>query len=121
MELDTACCNYLAVSHPLQVALEAGDTVAAVFSHATLRSLSEEEGLSGHIALGLEGVRLWERNVPIPAEATPYEIQVLAPFAAPVGAALQLHLHNHGYNTWRLVSFRTRRAPSETDMKAGKD
>jgi hypothetical protein len=60
----------------------------------------------GHIAIAIEGERVWEIEVAIPK---PYDIvqgEWIADRGIAAGTVVTLHLHNHGYNNWRVVSFK---------------
>jgi len=66
-------------------------------------TLDASEPALAHLAVWLEDSVLWETEVPIPAASEMYEVELPLPHAASPGALLGLHLHNHGFNSWRLV------------------
>lgn len=109
-EIDTARCNYLARRQPSRVEVRAGDRVAISAYHATLAS---EEAGQAHLALLLGGSLVWQQFIPIPAypgvvDATPYQAEVVVDVDVPQGTPVDLHLHNHGYNTWTLLEVELR-------------
>lgn len=105
-EIDTELCAYAFFEQPLGQALEPGARVVVGLWHA---DLAAAEPATGHVALLADGAVIWERTVPIPSPACVYDdvVEVEAPIER--GTPLQLHLHNHGANTWNLR--RVERAP----------
>lgn len=99
IEIDTGECNYLSLRQPLLETLEPGDPLSLQVWWQTLASVEPAEG---HLALFVDDERLWEELVPIPGPAEARTIEFQSPLAAPAGATLTLHLHNHGYNTWHF-------------------
>lgn len=83
------------------VALDPGDVVSI---HAFHYELSAPSPAEGYMALAIDGEVVWEVTVAIPAAPGPLSGQVTIDRALPAGADLQLHVHNHGANTWELVS-----------------
>ena len=73
-------------------------------------ALVAQEPAEGHFALLVDGELLWEKLVTIPADAGAYNDVVPVELQAEAGQTLQLHLHNHGANTWNLL--RVERNPS---------
>ena len=73
------------------------------------------EPAEGHVALAVDGVTLWERTVAIPSDPCSYTDVFESPLTAAAGATLQLHLHNHGANTWNV--FRVERAPADEPLQ----
>ena len=51
----------------------------------------------------IEDEVVWEQTVDIPAEAEVLQEQIPIDESWPEGAAIGLHLHNHGYNAWTLA------------------
>jgi hypothetical protein len=58
----------------------------------------------GHLALAIDGELQFEATVAIPHEPSVYDPSWTAPRAYPAGSRITLHLHNHGFNSWRLHS-----------------
>ena len=112
LEVDTAACPYAFLTQPLAGSFDEGAPLEIVFWHADLAALEPSEG---HIALFVEGRTLWERWIGIPGEPCAYTDVIEAPFAAESGMDLQLHLHNHGANTWNLR--RVRRSTIDTPLQ----
>ncbi|MEZ4451445.1 MAG: hypothetical protein R3B09_18390 [Nannocystaceae bacterium] len=100
-EVSTDLCDYLTMRQPTLVALGAGDVVSVRAFHY---ELSAPEAAEGYMALAVDGEIFWEVTVPIPAAPGPMNAEVMIDRDVPAGADLQLHVHNHGPNTWELVS-----------------
>jgi hypothetical protein len=62
-----------------------------------------------HVAVSIGGEVIWEDMVEIPSEAGIYDISFLSPITAPVGKKVEFHLHNHGYNSWTLLTLEVER------------
>ncbi|MFO7566233.1 MAG: hypothetical protein R6X02_26560 [Enhygromyxa sp.] len=101
LEINTNYCNYLAIGQPSLVAVEQGRKIELGFYHFNL--VAPEPALA-HLAILLDGALLWEQEIEIPGAAMVYLVEFEAPFSAPAGSPLILHLHNHGQNTWALQS-----------------
>ena len=106
LEVDTFACNYVALTQPLLEDVEVGDTLALGLYHFDL--LAPEPAVA-HVAILIDGTIVWQREIEIPGGQMPGPAQVYdetfaSPIAAPAGAPLVLHLHNHGQNTWTFDS-----------------
>ncbi|NJK32711.1 MAG: hypothetical protein HC927_10030, partial [Deltaproteobacteria bacterium] len=80
----------------------------------------------GHLALFVDGELLWETHVAIPGKADAYRVVIDSPLAAPAGAEVIFHLHNHGYNSWNfagveLLDPASPEANPEEDSEASQD
>lgn len=103
-EVDTGLCNYGVFSQPMDAEVFVGERVEIVFTHD---DLTAPEPAAGHLAIAIGDRVVWEIEVAIPK---PYDIVqgewiADAPIAA--GTKVVLHLHNHGYNNWRVISIKT--------------
>lgn len=108
-EINTGLCNYGVFSQPLSDRIIAGERVELVFTHDDLIA---PEPAVGHIAVAIEDRVIWETEVAIPK---PYDIvqgEWIADAPIEAGTKVVLHLHNHGYNSWRVISFKSG-APDE--------
>lgn len=67
-------------------------------------TLDVAEPGTGHVAVLLGEQVLWEQAVDIPAGSA--ELGAVLEVSAPVPTEtpLGLHLHNHGYNSWRFFT-----------------
>ncbi len=99
IEVQTGICDYVTLGQPLLREVREGDLVRVLAWH---QGLDAAEPAEAHIALFVDGVRLWEAWAPIPSEATIFSETVAAPVDAPMGAPVILHLHNHGFNAWAV-------------------
>jgi hypothetical protein len=107
LELSTATCNYASLEQPLAESIEPGDPL-----HIELwwSGLLAPEPAVAHLALLVDDALLWETEIEIPGPADARTIDFDSPIAAPAGATLTFHLHNHGQNSWTLGSVE-RRSP----------
>lgn len=101
LEVETGYCSYVSLHQPLLAPVSRGDSLHAVVLHA---DLVFEEPAEAHVALVLDNHVVWQRNVAIPAEAALYDVTFPADHDLQVGSSVVFHLHNHGYNTWKLLS-----------------
>ncbi|MEO0603541.1 MAG: hypothetical protein AAF211_19030 [Myxococcota bacterium] len=100
LEVDTGLCDYVLLEQPLLADVRAGEAVEIVFWHNELAALEPAEA---HVAFGVAGEVWLDRTLPIPSLAGAYADVVEVPVDTPAGAGLQLHLHNHGANTWNVL------------------
>jgi hypothetical protein len=101
LEVETGYCNYASFHQPLLSPVRRGDTLHAVLLHA---DLVFEEPAEAHVALVLGDRVVWQRQVAIPAEAALYDVSFSADQDLQAGSDVVFHLHNHGYNAWKLLS-----------------
>ena len=102
VEIETGACNYYSVVQPLLADIKADDQLHLVLWHSQLRY---DEPASAHVAMTVAGHRVWETEVSIPNSGQIFDITVDAGFSASAGAEVEFHLHNHGNNAWKLLSF----------------
>ncbi|MFZ9888569.1 MAG: hypothetical protein ACO3JL_13810 [Myxococcota bacterium] len=100
-EIDTGLCAYGSFVQPSLAPVRTGDVVRIAFFH---QALVAAEPAEAHIAFLLDKTVLWEAAIPIPLGATPYDVEITSPSDFAVGTEVRLHLHNHGANTWKLLS-----------------
>lgn len=108
LEIQTGTCNYFFATQPSLAAIEPGDAVDVVVFHDRLDAAEPAEG---HVAILLGDEVVWEAHVEIPADANVLEARIVSERAWPAGATVGLHLHNHGYNAWTVLSVEL--APAE--------
>jgi hypothetical protein len=100
LEVSTGACNYLSIEQPLSEAIALGDPLRV---QVWWQALISSEPASGHLALLIDGERIWELEVEIPSPADARSIIFESPIAAEAGATVTFHLHNHGANSWTLA------------------
>ena len=66
-----------------------------------------DEPAEAHVALLIGGDVVWEKKVPIPADPGVFDETFTLDRAAEEGEPVMLHLHNHGYNSWKLLTVET--------------
>lgn len=102
LEVQTGYCNYLSLSQPSKATINKGDDLHLVLWHSQLRF---DEPAEAHAAISVGGTVIWENLIEIPNKGGIYDITVPSTVAAAVGEMIEYHLHNHGNNTWTLLSF----------------
>ena len=102
LEIQTDICNYAVVEWTTQHVVKAGTTFEALVLHTGLWSL---EDTSAHFALSIDGELFWEEFPPIPSNTEFFFYEASWPKEVPSGTKVQLHLHNHGANDWKLGYF----------------
>jgi hypothetical protein len=107
LEINTNSCNYVALRQSSVRAISACSMLRIEFYHFDL--LAPEPALA-HAAMLIDGQVVWEKEFMIPGGSTAfkamvYEEEFPSPIAAPAGAEVMLHLHNHGQNTYTLLDF----------------
>lgn len=100
-EVQTGACHYAAFDQPLSTPLRAGDALSIIVWHDTLDFV---EPAVAHVAVWIGETVLWEAEVAIPAPSGSFEVTVPIEEAPAPHARLGLHLHNHGFNSWRFMS-----------------
>ncbi len=108
LEVQTGYCNYLILEQASLAAVRTGDQLELLMVHA---DLDAPEAAELHIALLWDDAIAWEHTSTIPGPAQAFDRDWLAPADRPLGSKLVLHLHNHGFNSYKFVSFDVRPAP----------
>jgi hypothetical protein len=103
-EVDTSLCNYGVFSQPMSDRIIAGERVALEFTHDALVA---PEPAIGHLAVSIEGRLIWQTDVPIPSPHDIVKGEWIADATIDAGTKIALHIHNHGYNNWRVISFKS--------------
>ena len=101
LEVETGYCNYFSVVQNTKTTLNKGDNIHLVLWHGQLYS---DEPAEAHVALTVGGTVIWQEIVGIPNKAGIYDINFPSVVSADAGTAIEYHLHNHGFNTWTLLS-----------------
>jgi hypothetical protein len=104
-EIDTEVCNYGVFSQPMLADVRTGDTVELTITYDDL--IADEPSI-GHIVVTLGDVPAFEAEVEIPHAYGLVTAEWTADVDVDAGAPAVLHLHNHGFNQWRLVAIVTR-------------
>lgn len=102
-EVQTELCDYLTVRQAGLESLEVGDVVSIRAFHYELTAVTASQG---YLGLAIDGEVVWEEGVPIPSPAAAVSGDITIERAVPAGAELQFHVHNHGLNSWDLVSLK---------------
>lgn len=100
-EIQTGACNYGAFDQSLSTPLKAGDTLNILIWHDML---DFSESAVAHVAIWAGTQILWEADVDIPGPSGSFEVAAAIEDTPAPDARLGLHLHNHGFNSWRFVT-----------------
>jgi hypothetical protein len=101
IEVYTDVCDYPTLSQPSLEPIEPGDVVNVLAFHYTLTAPEPSEG---YMAIAIDGEIVWEVTAAIPSDAEVFDQSFTAERSFPLGSEVQFHVHNHGPNTWELVS-----------------
>lgn len=107
VEISTARCDYLTLTQPISHDLSPGDLIEVVLWHSPLVSETPAEGL---INLSLGAVDLWSHPLMIPQNAQSWTLSFEVDEPVAQGERLTFHVHNHGSNSYTLLSARRGRA-----------
>lgn len=100
-EVDTTRCNYTLAYTPALRAVPAGTTLRLNMLHYDLLAPMPAEA---HIALIFNDSVQWEETIPIPAPGGAVDTTFVSSVPLAFQDPIRLHLHNHGGNTYLLVS-----------------
>jgi hypothetical protein len=103
VEIDTTLCNHVTLNQPSLLRLREGDVLDLFAFHS---ALSAPEPAQGRMALWLDDVLVWEALPDIPSSEVIYLDTVVTPQDFSRGVTVQLHISNHGGNSWRFVSLK---------------
>jgi hypothetical protein len=101
VEVRTESCSYLSLTQESLLNIPAGNRLEFAISHS---DLVFQESAMAHVALSVGGVTLWEQEIPIPSEGKIYRREIELDFDIAQRDAIEVHLHNHGSNTWSIHS-----------------
>jgi hypothetical protein len=99
LEVRTELCDYVTLAGPTLEPLAPGDVITIDAYHDVL---SASEPGTGYIGVALGGEVVWEWQTPIPSDPTEIHESFTVTTGLPAGADLQVHVHNHGPNSWEL-------------------
>jgi len=106
-EFDSGVCAYGTFAQPSLAPIAVGDTVELVLVHDPLEPEDGEESAIAHVALEADGVVMVELHIDIPSDALLHRPTWTADVEIPARTPLHFHIHNHGLNSYRLVSLET--------------
>jgi hypothetical protein len=104
-EIDTESCNYGVFSQPMLAEVRIGDTVELTVTHDDLVA---DGPAIGHVLVTLGDGHTFDAEVEIPHAYGLVTAEWVADVDVAAGTPAVLHLHNHGFNQWRLVAIVTR-------------
>ncbi len=100
----TGPCPYMTATAPTLVAIPSGTELELRWFHFALTATATAEA---HAAARVAGHPVLDATIPIPSESGMVQTRWVAPEELPAGAAVHLHLHNHGDNSWAFLGLRT--------------
>ena len=103
LEIETDLCNYVFLEFDLLQDLPKGTPADFLLLHTGLWA---PEVATAHAALLINGTIFWEQETEIPSSSQFFFFEGDIPIDAQQGDPVQLHIHNHGANDWRLGYFR---------------
>ena len=102
LEIQTDICNNAIVEWTTQYYIPTGTNFEALVLHTGL--WAPEDG-NAHFALSIDGELFWEEFPVIPSNTEFFFYEAKWPEQVFPGTTVQLHLHNHGANDWKLGYF----------------
>ena len=103
LEMDTGICGFISATTPLTAAVAKGERVKITLWHLPLYA---DPPATGVMRVHIGGAEVWRLEVAIPHLEQVYEPEFKAPAAWPAGTAVEVHVHNHGANTWKVYQIR---------------
>jgi len=99
LEVETDICPYVTLTQPTKQDILPGDEIDFSFWHLVLVS---ESSASAHVVIRLGDFFEFERTITIPSSEMIYPVRWKATEKIPSGTTIYFHLHNHGFNSYRL-------------------
>ena len=106
-EVNTDACDYGVFVQGALASIEEGDVLELLLVHDALFADGPAEA---HMAIAIGSQIVWSETRALPYAADVLRPSWVASAAQPVGAPVSFHVHNHGANSYRLVSL-TRARP----------
>ena len=100
-EIETDDCNYASLTQPILRPLRAGERVDMVYWRMWLWA---PEVALAHVAVTISYWTLFEDHIEVPGPEGSYVTQITVPHDIQASTPITFHLHNHGVNSWRLLS-----------------
>jgi hypothetical protein len=101
LEVRTAFCNYLSITQQSLLDLKVGTELELILSHS---DLDFNAPATAHVAVSIAGTTIWETTVDIPSDNNIIKETLVLPIVVNRGDPIEVHLHNHGDNTWTIHS-----------------
>jgi hypothetical protein len=98
--IETGFCNYMTALQATQRAVAVGEVIKVRLWHF---ELSAPDPAEAHAVLQIDGLRILDERIPIPAPGGLTVRMLRVERAIAAGAPVYFHLHNHGANSWALV------------------
>lgn len=106
-EVDTTRCNYLLAWTPSLTEVPVGSEVHINMLHYDLLA---SEPAQAHIAVLFGDQVQWEEMIPIPSPGNQVDMNFTTTAPLAFQQPIRLHLHNHGGNTYLMVTLEVRDA-----------
>jgi hypothetical protein len=94
-------CNYLTVEQATLADVKIGEPLHARVWRFV--QTAPDGAAEAHVAIAFDGRTVWEERIPLPASSGLSAPYWTADADFPAGTKVQLHIHNHGANSWSLI------------------
>jgi len=101
IDVETGICPYALLEASLPTDLPAGTRLSTQVFHDYLNA---PEPAEGHVVVAVGDVVVADLHVAIPSTPNLHLVDVTLPHAVDAGAPVLVHVHNHGSNSWRILS-----------------
>ena len=105
MEIDTGICNFVTLKQPTIAPAKRCDELRLVFWHLPL--YAGKEGAQAYASVRIGDLDLLDERIEIGPQGVVeknYIPKMQLDKAISAGTDVYLHIHNHGLNTWKLLS-----------------
>ena len=99
LEVETDICPYVTLTQTTKQEILAGDEIEFSFWHLVLVA---EMPAEAHVVIKLGDYFEFEQTITIPSSEMIYPVRWEASETIPSGTKIYFHLHNHGFNSYRL-------------------
>ena len=103
LEMDTGICGFISATTPLTTPVAKGERVKITLWHLPLYA---DPPAMGVMRIHIGGAEVWRLDVAIPHQEQVYEPELKAQAAWPAGTAVDVHVHNHGSNSWKVYQIK---------------
>jgi hypothetical protein len=101
IEVETGICSFLTVTQPLARDLPAGTKLHLIYWHLQLTAASSA---FGYFSLTMNDTEIHVNKIPIPSPPKVYDMTLTLKKDFKKGQPIYFHIHNHGSNSWKLLS-----------------
>lgn len=99
LEMDTGLCGFISAETTLTESVAKGERIQITLWHLALYA---EPPAKGELRIHIGGAEVYRLEVDIPHLEQVYRPEFKAPSAWPKNTKVEVHVHNHGANTWKV-------------------